>query len=75
MGTRQNCLNEEFLKSTHNLCFRAKIKKTVYPCNPQFHYIKVRYKGVYITWACYPDEKLENLQVNVIRYMQHVSNI
>ena len=23
---------------------------------PQFCYIKVGYKGVYITWTCFPDE-------------------
>ena len=33
------------LASTSNLCFRAKIKKNVYPCNPQFFYIKVGCKG------------------------------
>ena len=32
--------------STHNLCFRAKIsKKKVYPCTPQFYYVKVGCKG------------------------------
>ena len=41
--------------STHNLCFRAKIRKNVYPCTPQFYYIKVGCKGVYITRTCYPD--------------------
>ena len=41
------------LLSTHNLCFRAKkIGKNVYPCKPQFHYIKVGCKGV-----CLHDEK------------------
>ena len=34
------------LMSTHNLCFRA--KKNVYPCKPQFRYIKVGCKSVYI---------------------------
>ena len=38
-----------------NLCFRAKIRKNVYPCKPQFYYIKVGCKGVYITRTCYPD--------------------
>ena len=34
------------LTSTHNLCFRAKItRKNVYPCKPQFQYIKVGCKG------------------------------
>ena len=39
---------EAVLTSTHNLCFGAKIRKNVYPCKPQFHYmyIKVRCKGV-----------------------------
>ena len=41
--------------STHNLCFRAKIRKNVYPCTPQFYYIKVGCKRVYITRTCYPD--------------------
>ena len=41
--------------STHNLYFRAKIRINVYPCKPQFYYIKVGCKGVYITWTCYPD--------------------
>ena len=31
--------------STHNLCFRAKIRKNIYPCTPQFYYIKVGCKG------------------------------
>ena len=31
--------------STHNLCFRAKIRKNVYPCKPQFYYVKVGCKG------------------------------
>ena len=41
--------------STHNLCFRAKIRKNVYPCTPQFYYIKVGCKGVYITRTCFHD--------------------
>ena len=45
--------------STHNLCFRAKIRKTVYPCKPQFYYIKVTVRGVYITRTCYPNEPAE----------------
>ena len=31
--------------STHNLCFGAKIRKNVYPCKPQFYYIKVSVRG------------------------------
>ena len=41
--------------STYNLCFRANIRKNVYPCKPQFCYINVGCKGVYITRKCYPD--------------------
>ena len=41
--------------STHNLCFRAKIRKNVYPCKLQFYYLKVGCKGVYITRICYHD--------------------
>ena len=42
--------------STHNLCFRAKIRKNVYPCKPQFYYIKVGCKGVFVTRTCFRDE-------------------
>ena len=44
--------------STHNLCFRAKIRKNVYPYTPQFHYIKVGCKGVFITRTRFHDEKI-----------------
>ena len=50
--------------STHNLCFRAKIRKNVYPSKPQFYYIKVGCKGVLITRTCYPDAELFFLQSN-----------
>ena len=38
---------EAVLTSTHNLCFRAKIRKNVhvYSCKPQFYYIKVGVMG------------------------------
>ena len=44
------------LTSTHNLCFGAKIRKKVYPCIPQFCYIKVGFEGVYISRTCFPDD-------------------
>ena len=44
--------------STHNLCFEAKIRKKVYPCKPQFYYIKVGCNGVFVTQTCFRDEKL-----------------
>ena len=55
MGTRYNRLSEAVLTSTHNLCFGAKIRKKVYPCKPQFYYIKVGCKGVFITRTCFHD--------------------
>ena len=30
-------------------------KNNVYPCKPQFYYIKVGFKGVKIIWACFRD--------------------
>ena len=55
VGTRYNRLTEAVLTSTHNLCFRAKIRKNVYPCKPQFYYIKVGCKGVFVTRTCFRD--------------------
>ena len=37
--------------------FRSKNKKTVYPCKPQFDYIKVGCMGVFVTQTCFPDVK------------------
>ena len=34
--------------------FWSKNKKNVYPCKPQFYFIKVGCKGVSITRTCYP---------------------
>ena len=39
---------EAVLTSTHNLCFEQKLENNVYPCKPQFYYIKVGFKGVNI---------------------------
>ena len=51
-----DCRYTFVLTSTHKLCFRAKIRgKNAYLCKPQFYYIKVGCKGVYITRTCYPD--------------------
>ena len=57
MCTRYTRLGEAVLTSTHNLCFffsRNK-KNNVYPCKPQFYYIKVGFKGVKTIWACFRD--------------------
>ena len=32
----------------HNLCLSSSKKNNVYPCKPQFYYIKVGFKGVNI---------------------------
>ena len=47
---------EAVLTSTHNLCFIAKIRKDEYPCKPQFYYMKVGCKGVFISRTCLHDE-------------------
>ena len=46
---------QALLTSTHNLCFRAKIRKNVHPCKPQFYYIKVGFKGVNMIRTCTHD--------------------
>ena len=52
VGSLKNRLAEAVLTSTHNLCFGAKIRKIGIP---QICYIKVGYKGGFITQTCYPD--------------------
>ena len=42
--------------SNHNLCccfFFQNKKNNVYPCKPQFYYIKVGFKGIKIILACF----------------------
>ena len=53
VGTCKYRLAEVVLTSTHNVCFGSKIKKIGIP---QFYYIKVGYKGVFIAWTCFHDE-------------------
>ena len=31
--------------NTHNLCFKQNKKNNVFPCKPQFYYIKVGLRG------------------------------
>ena len=38
-------------------------EQNVYPCKPQFYYIKVGCKGVYITMTCYPDVHVDLLSL------------
>ena len=42
----QNIDPEAVITNTHDLCFRAKIRKNIYPCKPQFYNIKVGCMGV-----------------------------
>ena len=36
--------------------FWSKNKKKVYTCKPQFYFIKVGCKGVFVIWTCFGDE-------------------
>ena len=48
--------------------FWIKNEKIVYPCMPQFCYVKVGFKGAYIAWTCYPDggESVETCNQEVL---------
>ena len=46
--------------------FWSKNNKNVYPCIPQFYYIKVVYKGIYLSRTCYPDVLTNNQVVGQI---------
>ena len=35
-------------------------KNNIYPCKPQFYYIKVGFEGVKFIWACFRDAKLNS---------------
>ena len=53
-------LAEAVLTSTHDICFKSKNKKkNVYPCKPQFYYIKVGCKEVFIIRTCLHDGECE----------------
>ena len=43
-------------------------KNNVYPCKPQFYYIKVEFKGVKIIWACFRNAAIPTLY---LLYMSH----
>ena len=58
MGTRQNRLAEEVLTSTHNVCFGLKMTKLCISLQTPVFYIKVGFKGVYISYICFPDVQL-----------------
>ena len=48
-GTRQNHLSEAILMSTRIYALSRNKKNNVYPCKPQFYYIKMGFKGVSVT--------------------------
>ena len=50
---------------THNLCFGSQVRKIVIPCKPQFHYIQVGYKGVYISWTCFLDVSFNKFEERI----------
>ena len=51
--------------------FSSKNKKNnVYPCQPQFYYIKVGFKGVKIILACFRDA-ISFLVINISFYFFH----
>ena len=53
---KKNRYAEAVLTSSHNLCFGAKMRKIGIPLLPQFYYINVGFKGVYIRRTCLHDD-------------------
>ena len=43
MGTRENCLSEAVLTSTHNLCFAQKYKKYQSFLSENFQFLEVKF--------------------------------
>ena len=71
MGTRKNRLGEAVLRSTHNLCFGAKIRKIgIPPHTPVFFYIKVGLRGytfhghVFLMKGCAVRHRLQLYQIS-----------
>ena len=54
--------------STHNICYRSKTKKYVYPANPSFYYVKVGYEGLCISQTCYPDVHISDTNLSMVIY-------
>ena len=40
-------------------------KNNIYPCKPQFYYIKVGFKGVSIIYACFRDVNMSGIEYHV----------
>ena len=49
---RRGCSNEY----PQSMFLSRNKKNNVYPCKPQFYYIKVGFKGVSIIYACFRDD-------------------
>ena len=45
-------------------------KKKVYNCKPQFYYINVGFKGIYIARTCFPDE----IKGEILEYARYKRN-
>ena len=45
---------------TQSMFLSRNKKNNVYPCKPQFYYIKVGFKGVKIIQVCFHDEKCQS---------------
>ena len=48
-------LGEAVLTSKHTLCFGAKLRKVGIPLYTPVFFIKVGFRGVFITRTCFPD--------------------
>ena len=57
----------------HSMFLNRNKKNNVYPCKPQFYYIKVGFKGVKIIYmyVCFPDD-FQNAQKRLIRLRVHI---
>ena len=49
------------------------MKNNVYPCKPQFYYIKVGFKGVKIIWACFRDATSFLVETGQFRQFQSLT--
>ena len=59
--------------STHNYVSSRNKKNNVYPCKPQFYYIKVGFKGVKIIKACFRDVCFTSLcVVHKLQFVIHI---
>ena len=60
VGTRKTRLSEAVSRVPTIYVLEQKKKKggKVYPCKPQFYYIKVECNGVFVTGTCFRDGKI-----------------